>query len=678
MPNVEYVPGAPAIPVEIDDLGRWCANAIRALAIDTVQRAESGHPGMPLGTADIAYVLWDRFLRHNPADPAWPNRDRFVLSAGHGSALLYSLLYLTGYDLSLEDLLNFRQWGSRTPGHPEYGLTPGVETTTGPLGQGFGTAVGMALAERMLAARFNRPEFSIVDHFTYAIVSDGDLMEGVASESASLAGHLRLGKLIYLYDDNKISIDGSTDLAFTEDVGARFRAYGWHVQAVDGHDQQAVAAAISVAREETERPSLIMARTHIGYGSPHKQDAAASHGSPLGVEEVRLTKESLGWPADARFWVPDAVLAHFRKALERGAAQQQAWESLFARYRRAYPELAAQWDAAMSSERAVDWATALPIFEPGEKPLATRKASEAVLNALAPYAPSLVGGSADLTGSNNTFLKGYGEVNTDSFEGRNLHFGVREHAMGAILNGMAIHGGLWPYGGTFLVFSDYMRPAIRLAAMMGLPVVYVFTHDSIGLGEDGPTHQPVEHLAALRAIPNLWVIRPADANETAVAWRLALERTDGPSALILTRQGLPILDAEPVKGAARGGYVLAEAETDPPDVILLASGSEVSLALEARRALAEGGVAARVVSMICWELFDQQPQGYRDAVLPPSVVHRLAIEAGVSLGWRRYVGDAGGVVSVERFGASAPYTIVQREYGFSVENVVSRVQAVLG
>jgi len=678
MPNVEYVPSAPAVPVEIDDLGRWCANAIRALAIDTVQRAESGHPGMPLGTADMAYVLWDRFLRHNPADPAWPNRDRFVLSAGHGSALLYSLLYLTGYDLPLEELLHFRQWGSRTPGHPEHGLTPGVETTTGPLGQGFGTGVGMALAERMLAARFNRPGFSIVDHFTYAIVSDGDLMEGVASEAASLAGHLRLGKLIYLYDNNKISIDGSTDLSFTEDVGARFRAYGWHVQAVDGHNQQAVAAAISAAREETARPSLIMARTHIGFGSPHKQDSAASHGSPLGVEEVRLTKEALGWPADARFWVPDVVLAHFRQALERGAAQQRAWESLFARYERMHPGLAAEWKAAMSGERTVDWAAALPVFSADEKPLATRKASEAVLNTLAPHAPSLVGGSADLTGSNNTFLKGYGEINTDSFDGRNLHFGVREHAMGAILNGMALHGGLWPYGGTFLVFSDYMRPAIRLAAMMGLPVVYVFTHDSIGLGEDGPTHQPVEQLAALRAIPNLWVIRPADANETAIAWRLALEHTDGPSALVLTRQGLPILDAERVKGAARGGYVLAEAETDPPEVILLASGSEVSLAVEARRALAEAGVAARVVSMICWELFDRQPQSYRDAVLPPWVTHRLAIEAGVSQGWRRYVGDAGDVVSIERFGASAPYTIVQREYGFSAENVVRRVQAMIG
>ncbi|NOZ05022.1 MAG: transketolase [Chloroflexi bacterium] len=675
MSNVEYQPKAPAEPVEIHgDLNRWCANAIRTLAIDTVQRANSGHPGLPLGTADIAYVVWDRFLHHNPADPTWPNRDRFVLSAGHGSAMLYALLHLTGYDLPLDELLNFRQWGSRTPGHPEYGLTPGVEATTGPLGQGFGTGVGMALAEAMLAARFNRPGFPIVDHYTYVLVSDGDLMEGVASEAASLAGHLGLGKLIYLYDDNHISIEGNTDITFTEDVAARFRAYGWHVQKVDGYDQPAIAEAIRLAQTETTRPSLIVARTHIGYGSPHKQDSAAAHGSPLGEEEVRLTKEALGWPGDARFWVPDAVLEHFRQALDRGAKEQEAWGALLERYRRSFPDLAEAWDAAMSGELPAGWDENLPTFDAGGKPLATRKASEAALNAAAPYLPTLVGGSADLSVSNNTFLKGYADVNTGAFAGRNLHFGVREHSMGAVLNGMALHGGLRPYGGTFLVFSDYMRPSIRLAAMMHLPVIYVFTHDSIGLGEDGPTHQPVEHLAALRAIPNLWVVRPAEANETVLAWKIALERKEGPTALILTRQGLPILDADAVHGAARGGYVLADAEGGTADVILLASGSEVSLAMEAREALAGQGIAARVVSMISWKLFDAQPKTYRDAVLPPTVTARLAIEAGVSQGWHKYVGDGGDVISIERFGASAPYRTVMRKYGFSVENVVRHVR----
>lgn len=675
MSNVEYQPNEPAAPVEIHGgLDRWCANAIRALAIDAVQRANSGHPGLPLGTADIAYVMWDRFLRHNPADPAWPNRDRFVLSAGHGSAMLYALLYLTGYDLPLDELLNFRQWGSRTPGHPEYGLTPGVEATTGPLGQGFGTGVGMALAEAMLAARFNRPGFPIVDHYTYALVSDGDLMEGVASEAASLAGHLGLGKLIYLYDDNHITIEGSTDLAFTEDVAARFRAYDWHVQNVDGYDQPAITEAIRLAQAETARPSLIVARTHIGYGSPHKQDLAAAHGAPLGEEEVRLTKEAIGWPGDARFWVPDAVQDHFRLALERGARDQQEWEDLFARYRQAFPDLAEVWDATMSGELPAGWEDSLPVFDAGGKPLATRKASEAVLNAVAPALPALVGGSADLSVSNNTYLKAYGDVNTGTFEGRNLHFGVREHGMGAVLNGMALHGGFRPYGGTFLVFSDYMRPSIRLAALMHLPVIYVFTHDSIGLGEDGPTHQPVEHLAALRAIPNLAVVRPAEANETVQAWKIALERTDGPTALLLTRQGLPILDADAVQGAARGGYVLADAKGGKPEVILLASGSEVSLALEARDALARQGVAARVVSMISWELFDAQPQPYRDAVLPPAVTARLAIEAGVAQGWHKYVGDAGSVISIEGFGASAPYGTIMRKYGFSVENVLRHIR----
>ncbi len=680
MQNSAYLPSAPPDPIEMpEDLDRWCASAIRALAIDTVQRANSGHPGMPLGTTDMAYVIWNRFLRHNPFDPVWPNRDRFVLSPGHGSALLYSLLYLTGYDLPLDELLNFRQWGSLTPGHPEHGLTAGVETTTGPLGQGFSTGVGMALAERMLAARFNRPELPLVDHYTYAIVSDGDLMEGVSSEAASLAGHLGLGKIIYLYDDNKISIDGSTELAFTEDVGARFRAYGWQVQMVDGHDQGAIAAAIVEAQADAARPSLIMARTHIGYGSPHKQDTAASHGSPLGDEEVRLTKEALGWPADARFWVPENVEVHLRQALGRGIAWQNRWEDLFASYRDAYPELAAEWEAAVSGETGIDWDNALPTFKAADGPLATRKASGATLNSLAPHLLTLVGGSADLTPSNNTHLEGYAEINTGSFDGRNLHFGVREHAMGAILNGMTVHGGLRPYGGTFLIFSDYMRPAIRLAAMMHQPVIYVFTHDSIGLGEDGPTHQPVEQLAALRTIPNLWVVRPADANETAQAWRVALERRDGPTALILTRQALPILDAAAAAGSVRGGYVLAGSGNRTPDLILLASGSEVSLAMDARAALEEQhGLRARVVSITCWELFDTQPPEYRDQVLLPGVTARLAIEAGVAQGWRKYAGGAGDVISIEQFGASAPYQIIQREYGLTVENVVTRALQVLG
>ena len=633
-----------------------------------------------MGAADMAYVLWTRFLRHNPANPLWPDRDRFVLSAGHGSMLLYSLLHLTGYDLPLEELMNFRQWGSRTPGHPEYGLTPGVETTTGPLGQGFANGVGMAIAEAYLAARFNRPGHKIVDHYTYAIVSDGDLMEGIASEAASLAGHLRLGKLIYLYDDNRVSIEGSTDLAFTEDRGQRFQAYGWHVQRVDGYDLEAIAAAIRAAQRDP-RPSLIMARTHLAYGSPHKQNDAKAHGAPLGEEEVRLTKENLGWPTEPPFFIPEEALARFRQALERGHAWEAEWRARFDAYAAEYPDLAEEWRMAMAGELPPGWDAALPVFKPEDGPMATRAASGKVLNAIAPRLPTLIGGSADLAPSTKTYLEGLGDFGAEDRLGRNLHFGVREHAMGGILNGMALHGGVIPFGGTFLVFSDYMRPSIRMAAMMGLHVIYVFSHDSLWIGEDGPTHQPVEQLAALRAIPNLTVIRPADANETVVAWRVALEQRSGPVALILSRQSLPILDRTslaPAEGLVRGAYVLAEAEGGRPDLILIATGSEVHLALEAQKLLAERGVRARVVNMPSWELFDRQPESYRRAVLPPEVTARLAIEAGVSQGWHRYVGPAGDVLGIERFGASAPYKVLQEKFGFTAEDVAQRALALLG
>ena len=662
------------------DLDQLCINTLRTLAMDMVQRANSGHPGMPMGAADMAYVLWTRFLRHNPANPNWPDRDRFVLSAGHGSTLLYSLLHLTGYDLPLEELMSFRQWGSCTPGHPEYGCAPGVETTTGPLGQGFANGVGMAIAEAYLAARFNRPGHKIVDHYVYAIVSDGDLMEGIASEAASLAGHLRLGKLIYLYDDNRVTIEGSTDLAFTEDRGKRFEAYGWHVQRVDGYDLEAIATAIRAAQRDP-RPSLIMARTHLAYGSPHKQNDAKAHGAPLGEEEVRLTKESLGWPTEQPFFIPDEALTRFRQALDRGRAWEAEWRARFEAYAAEYPDLAEEWRMAMAGELPPGWDASLPVFKPEDGPMSTRVASGKALNSIAPRLPTLIGGSADLAPSTKTYLEGLGDFGADDRLGRNLHFGVREHAMGGILNGMALHGGVIPFGGTFLVFSDYMRPSIRLAAMMKLPVIYVFSHDSLWIGEDGPTHQPVEQLASLRAIPNLTVIRPADANETVVAWRVALEQRSGPVALILSRQSLPILDRSslaPAEELVRGAYVLAEAEGGQPDLILIATGSEVHLALAARERLAERGVRARVVNMPSWELFDRQPESYRQAVLPPHVTARLAIEAGVSQGWHRYVGPAGDVMSIERFGASAPYKVLQEKFGFTAENVAKRALALLG
>ena len=661
-------------------LDQLCINTIRTLAMDGVQKAKSGHPGMPMGMADAAYVLWTRFLSHNPADPDWPNRDRFVLSAGHGSMLLYSLLHLTGYDLPLEELESFRQWGSRTPGHPEYGLTSGVETTTGPLGQGFANGVGMAMAERFLAATFNRPGFPIFDHYTYAIVSDGDLMEGLSHEAASLAGHLGLGKLIYLYDDNEISIEGSTDITFTEDVVARFRAYGWHVQEVDAYDLAGVEAAIRAAQAETERPSLIACHSHIGYGSPNKQDTASAHGAPLGEDEVRLAKEALGWSPDAQFFIPEDALAVFRQAVKQGREAQAGWQETFERYQAAYPEEAALLETLWAGRLPEGWTDVLPTFSSEDGPLATRKASGAVLNALAPALPTLIGGSADLAPSNNTLLTGYDDFQSASPTGRNLRFGVREHAMGSILNGLALHGGLLPYGGTFMVFSDYMRPPVRLAAMMGLPIVYVWTHDSAWLGEDGPTHQPVEQLVALRAIPNLVMIRPADANETAAAWRVALERRDGPTGLALTRQKLPVLfetNRNPADTVARGAYVLADS-SGIPEVLLIASGSEVHVALEARDLLAQKGVAVRVVSMPSWELFDAQPASYRESVLPPQVTARLAIEAGVTQGWARYVGLAGDVLGLDRFGASAPYKVLLEQFGFTAETVVGRALRLLG
>ena len=636
-------------------LNHVAINTIRTLAMDAVQEANAGHPGAPMGQAPMAYVLWTRFLRHNPSNPNWPDRDRFVLSAGHASMLLYSLLHLTGYDLPLEELKRFRQWGSKTPGHPERGITPGVEVTTGPLGAGFANGVGLAIAERMLAARFNRPGHEIVDHYTYAICSDGDLMEGVASEAASLAGTLRLGKLIYLYDDNGISIEGSTDLAFREDAGRRFEAYGWHVQHVDGDDLDAIEVAIAAARAETERPSLIAVRTTIAFGSPNKAGSADAHGSPLGTDEVAATKRALGWPEAPPFHIPDGVLDQFRQSLDRGRAWEGEWQERLDAYAREYPAEAEAWRQALAGELPDGWEAHLPRWGEHDNALATRAASGKVLNALAPAIGGLVGGSSDLAPSNNTYLQGFGDFSIESWSGRNLRFGVREHAMGGIANGMAVHGGLRPYSGTFLVFSDYMRAAIRLGSLMHCPVTYVFTHDSIGVGEDGPTHQPIEHLAALRAIPGLTVIRPADPNETAAAWRVALTHP-APVALALTRQGLPVIgDVDRVHaGVPRGAYVLDEAGSGTPDVVLIATGSEVSLARQARELLSGRGIHARVVSMPSWELFEAQPQEYRDAVIPPAVPARIAIEAGVAQGWERYTGAAGEIVSIERFGASAP------------------------
>jgi transketolase len=671
-------------------------NTLRFLAVDAVQKADSGHPGLPLGAAPMAYVLWTRVLKHQPANPDWFDRDRFVLSAGHGSILLYSLLHLSGYALPLEQIERFRQWGSLTPGHPERGLTPGVEITTGPLGQGFANGVGMAMAEAHLAARYNRPGFNVIDHHTYGLVSDGDLMEGVASEAASLAGHLQLGKLIYLYDNNHVTLSAGTDIAFTEDRARRFEAYGWHTQTIDdGNDLAAIEDALNRARADVLRPSLILVRTHLGYGSPHKQDTFAAHGSPLGAEEVRLTKENLGWPTQPPFYIPEAVRAHFHQALARGARIEKEWNDNFSAYARNFPDLALELKLRMRGELPAGWDAAIPRFAPDTKGMATRVASGKIMNAIAPCLPALVGGSADLDPSTHTALKGLGDFERAgapasdrqgsdggdwSYAGRNLHFGVREHAMGSIMNGLAAHGGTVPFGATFLVFSDYMRPPVRLAALMGLHVIYVFTHDSIALGEDGSTHQPVEQLASLRAIPRLIDMRPADANETAVAWRVALTSSERPVALVLTRQDVPTLDRAQyadAEGLRRGGYVLADAPGGKAQLILIATGSEVALIVAAREKLLAQHVAVRLVSLPSWALFEEQSQEYRDSVLPPLVGARLAVEAGVTQGWHRYVGDRGDVLGVRRFGASAPGDVMLREYGFSVDNVCVRALALL-
>jgi transketolase len=654
-----------------------CINTIRMLSVDAVQKANSGHPGMPMGAAAMAYVLWTRFLRHNPKDPTWPNRDRFVLSAGHGSMLIYSLLHLCGYDLSLEELQNFRQWGSKTPGHPEYGLTPGVETTTGPLGQGFANGVGMALAERYLAARFNKPGYQIIDHFTYGIVSDGDLMEGISHEAASLAGHLGLGKLIYFYDDNRISIEGDTDITFTENRMGRFEAYDWQVQYVaDGNDLSALEQAIVEAQNETSRPSLIAVRTHIGYGSPNKQDTAGAHGEPLGAEEIQRTKENLGWPQEPAFLIPDDVLAHFRRVIAVGQKLEDRWQKAFENYQTEFKKSAAECRRWLSGQLPDGWEKDIPVFEPDEKGMATRVASGKVLNAVAPTVANLVGGSADLAPSTKTLIDNETDFQANNYGGRNLRFGVREHGMGGILNGMALHGGLIPYGATFLIFSDYMRPSIRLAALTEQQVIYVFTHDSIGLGEDGPTHQPIEQLAALRAMPNLMLIRPCDANETAQAWQAAIQHRDGPVALALTRQNLPTLDRSTqyasAEGLHQGGYVLSEATDDQPQVILIASGSEVPIALKAAEMMIAKGYPTRVVSMPSWELFDAQPAEYRDQILPPAVKAKIAIEAGSAQGWHRFVGDAGRIVALDHFGASAPAQTLFEKFGLTAEHVVEK------
>ncbi len=651
------------------------ADTIRVLAMDAVEAANSGHPGMPMGMADAATALWVRHLKFDPAAPDWPDRDRFVLSAGHGSMLLYALLHLSGYDLPLSELKRFRQWGSKTAGHPEYGHAPGIETTTGPLGQGISNSVGLALAERWMAARFNRPDFPVVDHRTFTIASDGDLMEGVSHEACALAGHLGLSRLTVLYDDNHISIDGPTKLSFSEDVLERFAGYGWHVQRVDGHKPKAVSQAIEAAIAEDSKPSIIACRTIIGHGSPNRAGTAKAHGEPLGAEEVKLVKEKLGWPTDSSFLIPDGARQPLTNAAARGAKRRTAWNTLFEEYARAHPELAAQFQRAVKGDLPEKWDARIPQFEPG-KGMATRASSGKTLDAIIGDNPDLLGGSADLTGSNKTLPAGVKGLAPGDFSGQYIYYGVREHGMGAIMNGLALHGGAIPYGGTFLVFSDYMRPSIRLAALMGLGTIYVFTHDSIGLGEDGPTHQPIEHLAALRAIPNLAVVRPGDANETASAWRIALERRHAPTALVLTRQNLPTLEKSKTADAIRGGYVLSDAPGFK--VILMATGSEVEIVLKAQQVLKTRGVPSRVVSLPCWERFEEQDAAYRDTVLPPSVIHRVAVEAASPFGWERYVGSRGKMVGLDHYGASAPYETLYQEFGLTAEAVAAAALELLG
>ncbi|QBD81990.1 transketolase [Ktedonosporobacter rubrisoli] len=664
------------VPTQEKTLEQLCINTIRTLSMDGVQKANSGHPGTAMALAPLTYLLWTRHLRYNPHNPAWVNRDRFILSAGHASMLLYSMLHLTGYDLPLEELKNFRQWGSHTPGHPEHGEVPGAETTTGPLGQGFANGVGMAIAERFSAGHYNRPGHTILDHYIYAIVSDGDLMEGIASEAASIAGFLKLGKLIYFYDDNHITIEGNTDLAFQENVGQRFESYGWHVQHVaDVNDLDALEQAISAA-QNNEHPSLIIVRSHIGFGSPHKQDTAKAHGEPLGAEEVILTKRNLGWPSEEPFYEPEEAVAYFRKAIERGAALEQEWQKRYNAYKAEYPELAAQWESELKGVLPAGWDSTIPTFKAGES-LASRAASGQAINAIASRLPNLIGGSADLAPSTSTNMKGLGDFGPEG-NGRNMHFGIREHAMGGILNGMALYGGLIPFGATFLIFSDYMRPSIRLAALMGQKVIYVFTHDSIGLGEDGPTHQPIEQLAALRAIPGLTVLRPADANETAEAWRVAITHA-GPVAFALSRQGLPTLDRTQFASAsnvAKGAYVLQDSE-GTPELILMATGSEVSLAIDAANKLRQDNLRVRVVSIPSWELFEEQSSEYKESVLPKSVTARLAIEAASPMGWERYIGSEGDSVTLNHFGASAPAKVLFQQFGFTVENVVAKAKSLL-
>lgn len=680
---------------EYTKLDQLSVNTIRFLSVDAVQKANSGHPGMPLDAAPMAYVLWTKFLQHNPANPQWFDRDRFVLSAGHGSMLLYSMLHLTGYDLPLEQIKQFRQWGSITAGHPERGLTPGVETTTGPLGQGFGNGVGLAIAEAYLAARYNKPGFEIINHYTYNIVSDGDLMEGVAAEAASLAGHLKLGKMIYFYDDNHVSLSSSTEITFSENVIQRFEAYGWHTQTVeDGNDLEAIEHAILTAREETTRPSLILIRTHLGYGSPNKQDTFAAHGSPLGEDEVKKTKENLGWPTEPLFYIPDEVNKHFRKAIENGRKAEDEWNAKWANYEKQFPELAKELKQLMNNELPEGWDKDIPQFKPDPKGIATRTASGKVMNSFGPKLHGFIGGSADLNPSTYTELKDAGNFgnpdisNIDlqgsvgggwSYAGRNIFYGVREHAMGSISNGLAVHGGIIPFTATFLTFSDYMRPPIRLAALMDAHVIFIFTHDSIGLGEDGPTHQSVEHVAALRAIPHLKVIRPGDANETAEAWRTAIT-AKGAVALILSRQNLTILDRKqyaPAEGLSKGAYVLYDTPNAKPQIILIATGSEVELIVAAQKKLEERKIAVRLVSMPSWELFEMQPDEYKESVLPKSIKARLAVEAGVTQGWEKYVGEQGNVIGVNKFGASAPGPEVMDKYGFNVDNVCNKALALL-
>ncbi|MCK6614676.1 MAG: transketolase [Ignavibacteriaceae bacterium] len=664
-------------PAQLDNLA---VNTIRFLAAEGVQKANSGHPGMPMGCAPIAYYLYAKEMKHNPANPKWLNRDRFVLSAGHGSMLLYSILHLTGYNLPMEQLKQFRQWNSITPGHPEFGVTDGVETTTGPLGQGFANAVGMAMAQARLAAMFNKPDMKLLDHYIYGICSDGDLMEGVSHEAASLAGHLKLGKIIFFYDDNGITIDGETHLAFSENIELRFKAYGWHTEHIsDVNDLGQIESALKKCQAQ-DKPSLIITKTHIGYGSPNKQDTESAHGSPLGTDEIKLTKQNLGWPYEEEFYIPEEVSALFSSLKKKYEEHEKKWNVMLSQYRVNYPQEAELFEKVMSGSHGTDWMNDLPVYKDDGKKLATRQASGNAINAIAKKLPALFGGSADLAPSNNTMMKGESGFSKDNYAGRNLHFGIREHAMGSLMNGMAYYGGLIVYGGTFLQFSDYLRPVLRLAALSHIKNIYIFTHDSIGLGEDGPTHQPVEHLASLRAIPGVTVIRPGDANETSAAWKAAILHKGGPVCLILSRQGMQILDQEIYPKAdnlLKGAYILKDT-SGKPDVILLASGSEVGLALDSLASLEKEGIKARVVSFPCWEFFEKQDQQYKDTVLPPDVKNRIVIEAGISMGWSKYAGDKGEFITIEKFGASAPEKVLMKEYGFTVENVVAKAKKLTG